>query len=165
MCRTAAPAARGRSPRAVELADIFRAHGAAYRQTRTLARVQRRAMRAIESCRTAALGGHAEACDHCGSVRVTCNSCRNRHCPKCQTLARERWLQARRAELLPVEYFHVVFTLPHDLNALAQGNPRLIYDLLFRAALDRWRTDAWDGYGSTRVEPTNQTSQSSSERI
>ena len=136
MCRTAAPAARGRSPRAVELADIFRAHGAAYRQTRTLARVQRRAMRAIESCRTAALGGHAEACDHCGAVRVTYNSCRNRHCPKCQTLAKERWLQARRAELLPVEYFHVVFTLPHELNALAQGNPRVIYDLLFRAALD-----------------------------
>jgi len=93
-------------------------------------------MRAIESCRTAALGGHAEACDRCGAVRVTYNSCRNRHCPKCQTLAKERWLQARRAELLPVEYFHVVFTLPHDLNSLAQGNPRVIYNLLFRAALD-----------------------------
>jgi hypothetical protein len=136
VCRTAAPAAAGRSPRAVELADIFRAHGPAYRQTRTLARVQRRAMRAVESCRTAALGGRAEACDHCGVVRVTYNSCRNRHCPKCQTLAKERWLQARGAELLPVEYFHVVFTLPHDLNPLAQGNPRVIYDLLFRAALD-----------------------------
>jgi len=136
VCRTAAPAAGGRSPRAVELADIFRAHGPAYRRTRTLARAQRRAMRAIEACRTAALGGHAEACDRCGAVRVTYNSCRNRHCPKCQTLAKERWLQARRAELLPVEYFHVVFTLPHDLNSLAQGNPRVIYNLLFRAALD-----------------------------
>jgi hypothetical protein len=120
----------------VDLAAIFRVHGPAYRDTHTLARAQRRAMRAIESCRTAALGGRAEACDHCGAVRVTYNSCRNRHCPQCQTLAKERWLQARRAELLPVEYFHVVFTLPHELNPLAQGNPRVIYNLLFRAALD-----------------------------
>jgi hypothetical protein len=123
----------------VALADIFRAHGPAYRDTHTLARAQRRAMRAIESCRTAALGGRAETCDRCGAVRLTYNSCRNRHCPQCQTLAKERWLQARTAELLPVEYFHVVFTLPHDLNALAQGNPRVIYDLLFRAALDTLR--------------------------
>ena len=129
----------GRS-RAVELADIFRAHGAAYRQTHRLARAPRRAMRAIETCRTAALGGHRETCDTCGAERIAYNSCRNRHCPKCQTLAKERWLDARRAELLPVEYFHLVFTLPHALNALAQGNPRLLYALLFRAAADTLTT-------------------------
>jgi len=129
----------GRS-RAVELADIFRAHGAAYRQTHRLARAPRRAMRAIETCRTAALGGHRETCDTCGAERIAYNSCRNRHCPKCQTLAKERWLDARRAELLPVEYFHLVFTLPHTLNALAQGNPRLLYALLFHATADTLTT-------------------------
>ncbi len=128
----------GRAPaaertRAVELAEIFRAHGARYRQTRPLSRAQRRAMRAIEACRTAALGGHRETCEDCGAVRLAYNSCRNRHCPKCQTLAKERWLDARRAELLPVEYFHLVFTLPHALNPLAQGNPRVLYTLLFHA--------------------------------
>ncbi len=128
---TPTPCARPR-PR-VELAEIFRAHGAAYRATHSLSRAQRRAMQAIETCRTAALGGHRQTCDTCGAERLAYNSCRNRHCPKCQTLAKERWLAARRAELLPVEYFHVVFTLPHTLNALAQGNPRVLYTLLFRA--------------------------------
>jgi len=117
----------------VEVADIFRAHGPAYRHTHALARAPRRAMQAIETCRTAALGGHRETCDTCGADRIAYNSCRNRHCPKCQTLAKERWLAARRAELLPVQYFHVVFTLPHALNALAQGNPRVLYTLLFHA--------------------------------
>jgi len=117
----------------VEVADIFRAHGTAYRHAHALSRAQRRAMQAIETCRTAALGGHRETCDTCGAARIAYNSCRDRHCPKCQTLAKERWLAARRAELLPVEYFHVVFTLPHALNPLAQGNPRVIYTLLFRA--------------------------------
>jgi len=106
----AAPPARPRP--AVEVADIFRAHGAAYRHAHALARAPRRAMQAIETCRTAALGGHRETCDTCGAERIAYNSCRNRHCPKCQTLAKERWLAARRAELLPVEYFHVVFTRP-----------------------------------------------------
>jgi hypothetical protein len=101
-----------------------------------LARVQRRALHAIETCRTAVLGGHQETCDRCGAVRLAYNSCRNRHCPKCQTLTKERWLAARRADLLPIPYFHVVFTLPHALNALAQGNPRVIYTLLFRAAAE-----------------------------
>jgi hypothetical protein len=98
--------------------------------------VQHRALRAIATCRTAALGGRRETCDRCGATRLTYNSCRNRHCPKCQTLTKERWLAARTADLLPIPYFHVVFTLPHDLNALAQGNPRVIYTLLFRAAAD-----------------------------
>ena len=120
----------------LELADIVRAHGDAHRVTHRLAKVQHVALRAIATCRTAALGGHRETCDRCGAVRVTYNSCRNRHCPKCQTHTNERWLAARRADLLPTPYFHVVFTLPHALNALAQGNPRVIYTLLFRAAAD-----------------------------
>jgi hypothetical protein len=113
-----------------------RAHGDAYRRTHRLAKVQHVALRAIAACRTALLGGHRETCDRCGAVRITYNSCRNRHCPKCQTLTKERWLAARRADLLPIPYFHVVFTLPHTLNVLAQGNPRVIYTLLFRAAAD-----------------------------
>ncbi len=120
----------------LELADIVRAHGDAYRRTHRLAKVQAIALRAIEHCRTAALGGHRETCDRCGAVRLRYHSCRNRHCPKCQTLTKERWLAARKADLLPIPYFHVVFTLPHALNALAQGNPRVIYTLLFRAAAD-----------------------------
>jgi len=86
------------------------------------------------------LGGHTEACEHCGAIRIAYNSCRNRHCPKCQSLAKARWLQARQADLLPVEYFHVVFTLPHALNPLAQGNPRVLYGLLFRAARETLAT-------------------------
>ena len=120
--------------RRVELAELVRTHGAAYRQAHRLTRGQHRALRAIAACRTAALGGHTETCDVCGATRIAYNSCRNRHCPKCQTLAKERWLAARQAELLPVEYFHVVFTLPHTLNPLAQGNPRVCYALLFQAA-------------------------------
>jgi len=120
----------------LELADIVRAHGDAYRRTHRLAQVQAVALRAIERCRTAALGGHRATCDRCGAARITYNSCRNRHCPKCQTVAKERWLAARKADLLPIPYFHVVFTLPHALNALAQGNPRVMYTLLFRATAD-----------------------------
>jgi len=135
VCAVPSGTAVARVPR-LELADLVRAHGAAYTSTHRLAAVQHRALRAIATCRTAALGGHRETCDHCGAVRVSYNSCRNRHCPKCQTLTKERWLAARKADLLPIPYFHVVFTLPHDLNALAQGNPRVIYALLFRAAAD-----------------------------
>jgi Putative transposase/Transposase zinc-binding domain len=126
--------ATARAARRVELADLVRTHGTAYRQAHRLTRGQHRAIRAIAACRTAALGGHTESCDVCGAIRIAYNSCRNRHCPKCQTLAKVRWLAARQAELLPVEYFHVVFTLPHTLNALAQGNPRVCYALLFQAA-------------------------------
>jgi hypothetical protein len=118
----------------VELAQILARHGAAYLATHRLVPVQYRAMRAIQACRTEALGGHVARCDACGRLRYSYHSCRNRHCPKCQTLAKERWLAARQAELVPVPYFHVVFTLPHELNGLAQGNPRVIYRLLFDAA-------------------------------
>ena len=137
-------APRPRPRPAVEVADIFRTHGAAYRHTHALSRAQRRAMRAIETCRTAALGGHRETCDTCGAERLAYNSCRNRHCPKCQTLAKQRWLEARHADLLPVPYFHVVFTLPHTVNALAQGNPRVLYRLLFQAAAETLTTFARD---------------------
>lgn len=90
-------------------------------------------MRAIEICRTAELGGHVDECDHCGALRISYNSCRNRHCPKCQCLDKERWLEARKEDLLPTQYFHVVFTVPEKLNPLALSNQRVFYDLLFRA--------------------------------
>jgi uncharacterized protein (DUF983 family) len=118
------------------LADIVRTHGAAYHLIHRLVQVQRVALRAIATCRTAVLGGHQETCDRCGATRLAYHSCGNRHCPKCQTLAKEQWLAARRADLLPIPYFHVVFTLPHALNALAQGNPHVLYTVLFRAAAD-----------------------------
>jgi hypothetical protein len=123
---------RARSHR-VELADIVRAHGTAFRANHRLCSVQHRALRAIEHCRTAALGGELRQCDRCRERRYVYHSCRNRHCPKCQTRAKERWLAARRAELLPVPYYHLVFTLPHELNALAQANPRPLYAMLFAA--------------------------------
>ena len=129
------PSAHGaRGAVRVELADIVRAHAPALLARERLAGVQQRALRAIERCRTAALGGEISRCNHCGETHYVYHSCRNRHCPKCQTLAKERWLAARSAELLPVPYFHLVLTLPHELNALAQGNSRLIYELLFAAA-------------------------------
>ena len=119
---------------ALELADIFRQHGPAYREAHPLPGHQQRLMRAIEECRTPALGGVVEWCDHCQYTHIQYRSCRNRHCPKCQGLARARWLQQRQTELLPVEYFHVVFTLPAALAALAFYNKAVVYDLLFRAA-------------------------------
>ena len=129
----AAPTRGARTGR-LELADIVRAHGAAFRARHRLRSVQHRALTAIERCRTAALGGELRACDACGERRYVYHSCRNRHCPKCQSLAKEHWLADRRAELLPVPYYHLVFTLPHELNALAQGNPSALYAMLFAAA-------------------------------
>ncbi|MGH7336570.1 MAG: IS91 family transposase, partial [Myxococcota bacterium] len=119
---------------ALEVATIFREHGEAYRQGHTLTREQLRAMRAIERCRTAALGGHLDACVSCGAVRPAYNSCRNRHCPKCQSLAQAKWLDERKRRILPTSYFHVVFTLPSELRAVARLNPGVVYGLLFHAA-------------------------------
>ena len=136
MCVVAARATAAIASLRLTLADVVRAHGDAYRRTHRLATIQVKALRAIAACRTALLGGHRERCDHCGATRITYNSCRNRHCATCQSHASAQWIEARRAELLPIPYFHVVFTLPHDLNALAQGNPRVIYTLLFRAAAE-----------------------------
>ena len=116
------------------LAEILRLHGEAYRNSHSLSRPQLRAMRAIEICRTATLGGHVYECEKCGKEKICYNSCRNRHCPQCQGLDRQRWLEERSAELLQVPYFHVVFTLPEELNGLALINPRLIYTLLFDSA-------------------------------
>ena len=117
----------------LEVADVFRQHGEEYLRQHGTSAEQRRVMRDIQACRTAALGGHVEQCDQCGHERISYNSCRNRHCPKCQALARARWLEARAGELLPVPYFHVVFTLPGCLAPLALQNQRLVYDLLFQA--------------------------------
>ena len=120
---------------AVEVADILRAQGRRFldRYRSSLDFQQLKALRAIQRCRTAVLGGHRDACPSCGYQAISYNSCRNRHCPKCQTQARERWITARRRELLDTSYFHVVFTVPHELNVLALENPRLFYDLLFAA--------------------------------
>lgn len=119
---------------AVEVADIFRRHGPRYRQTRRLPLDSLRVMRAIEICRTAALGGHVEQCGHCHHRRVSYNSCRNRHCPKCQNTARAEWVERRKGELLPIEYFHVVFTIPEPLHDVALANPRVVYRLLMAAS-------------------------------
>ena len=120
----------------VEVADIFRTFGPAYlaQYGDQTSSEQRRAMRAIEVCRTAELGGHVDECDSCGQVRISYNSCRNRHCPKCQMLDKERWLEARAEALLPIPYFHVVLTLPQELGPLALRNPQGVYALLFKAA-------------------------------
>ena len=130
----------------LEVADIFRRYGAAYRQRRagSLSRGQRRVMSAIELCGTAALGGHLEQCDSCGHQRPAYNSCRNRHCPKCQSLARAQWLEDRQAELLPVEYFHVVFTVPEEIAAIGYQNKEVVYSILFRATAETLQTIAAD---------------------
>jgi hypothetical protein len=119
-----------------EVADIFRQHGPAYRQSHRLPRNHWRVMRAIEVCRTATLGGHKDQCDQCGHLEISYNSCRNRHCPKCQTLRKEQWIEARGEDLLPIEYFHVVFTIPSELNPLVLMNQKVLYDLLFRSAAE-----------------------------
>src|ERR1700732_610030 len=115
-----------------EVADVFRRHGEAYRRAHDghLSRVERRVMSAIELCRTAALGGHTEPCPEAGLVRCAYNPCRNRHCPKCQGQARTEWLAARQAELLPVPYFHVVFTLPAAAGEVAVQNKTTGYAIL-----------------------------------
>jgi hypothetical protein len=141
-----------------ELADVFRRYGEAYQQTHRLTRPQRKAFWAITHCRTAALGGHREWCPACGFQRYTYHSCRNRHCPKCQTTATAAWVAARQEELLPVPYFHQVFTLPHELNALvlySERNQRALLKLLFGAAaqtlLEFGRQDLGGKVGFTLV--------------
>ena len=101
---------------------------------------QLRTLSAVRRCRTAALGGHIDACDNCGKISISYNSCRNRHCPKCQGKNREDWIDARQSELLPVAYFHVVFTLPNSINSLSMREPKLVYDLLFEAAWSTLKT-------------------------
>jgi hypothetical protein len=131
---------------ALEVADVFRRHGAAYRDTHAghLSGGQRRVMGAIEACRSATLGGHVEQCDGCSKIRIAYNSCRNRHCPKCQGLARAEWLADRQADLLPVPYFHVVFTVPAPIAEIALHNKAVVYGILFAAAAETLRTIAAD---------------------
>src|SRR5580704_495591 len=129
---------------ALEVADIFRRHGADYREAHQLSYEQLRVMRAIEVCRTATLGGHVEKCSHCDFTRNAYNSCRNRHCPKCQNTERAKWLEDRKAELLPVEYFHVVFTLPEQIAEIAFYNKETVYGILFRATSETLLTIARD---------------------
>jgi hypothetical protein len=129
-----------------EVADIFRRYGDDYRQHHggSLSVAQRRVMRAIEVCRTAVLGGHLEQCDQCGHERTAYHSCANRHCPKCQSLARAAWLENRRSELLDTQYFHVVFTVPEQIAPIAYQNKKVVYGILFRATAETLRTIAAD---------------------
>jgi hypothetical protein len=131
---------------AIEVADIFRRHGPAWRNANAgrVSLGQLEVMSAIESCRTAALGGHVERCEDCSHVRIAYNSCRNRHCPKCQAIAAKQWLADREAELLPVPYYHVVFTLPAAIGDIAYQNKAVVYDILFKAAAETLITIAAD---------------------
>lgn len=130
----------------LEVADILRRYGEAYREQHdaSMSPAQRRVMTAIEVCRTAALGGHLERCDQCGHERNAFNSCRDRHCPKCQSLARAQWIEDRQAELLDVPYFHVVFTVPQEIATIAFQNKEVIYSILFRATAETLKTIAAD---------------------
>jgi putative transposase/transposase-like zinc-binding protein len=130
----------------LEVAEVFRQHGDVFleRYGDVLSSEQRRALKDIAVCRTAALGGHVEACDQCGHQRIAYNSCRNRHCPKCQATSAAQWMEEREADLLPVEYFHVVFTLPSALGPIALQNQREVYGLLFRAAAETLQQIAAD---------------------
>ncbi len=130
--------------RQLEVADIFRKYGQKYRKNKFLSSEQSKAMRHIETCRTAVLGGHIEACNHCGFEKNAYNSCRDRHCPKCQTLVKEKWLIARKAELLPCPYFHNVFTLPHELNPLILANKQVMLSMLFAAVKETLQVFAAD---------------------
>ena len=131
---------------ALEVADVFRAHGPAWRRVQHahLSLGQLKVMSAIEQCRSAALGGHVLRCESCAHAEIAYNSCRNRHCPKCQGRAAQRWLEARQTELLPVDYYHVVFTLPAPISAIGYHNKALIYGLLFEIAAETLRTIAAD---------------------
>ena len=119
-----------------EVQDIFEQFGDAYLANHTLSRVQYKVMNAVRSCRTSRLGGHMDQCPSCGYQRPSYNSCRNRHCPKCQTLSKERWIDARKADLLDIGYFHVVFTVPQELNSLIYSNQRDCYNILFRCVAE-----------------------------
>ena len=130
----------------LEVGDIFRRYGEAYRDTHgaSMSPAQRRVMTAIELCRTAALGGHLEQCDECGHERNCFNSCRDRHCPKCQSLARAQWIEDRQSELLEAPYFHVVFTVPAEIAAIAYQNKDVVYGILFQATAETLKTIAAD---------------------
>ena len=142
-------------PNAYEIADIFRLYGDTYRENHKISPAQHSIMHLIEICRTSALGGHIEKCDQCGFERNAYNSCRNRHCPKCQTMVKEQWLDDRKAELLPTHYFHNVFTLPHEFNPIVLCNKRKMLGLLFKSVNEtlqafardpQWRLEGKPGF-------------------
>ncbi|SNT32760.1 Putative transposase, partial [Anaerovirgula multivorans] len=118
----------------VEVADILNQYGEEYRQNHKLSSTELKVMNAIQACRTSKLGGHVDICEDCGHLRISYNSCRNRHCPKCQSLAKERWLEDRKKDLIPIQYFHVVFTVPNILNNLMLNNKKEMYSILFKAS-------------------------------
>ena len=132
-----------------ELADIFCRYGESYQRTHRISSSQQKVMRAVSVCRTQELGGHLDRCDACGFERPAYNSCRNRHCPKCQALAKARWLEKQTSELLPVGYFHLVFTLPHELNGLILSHKKIILALLFKAV-----SKTLLEFGQTRLKGT-----------
>lgn len=119
-----------------EIADVFRMYGQAYRSKYKLSKDQHKAMLSIEVCRSVALGGHIDECNECGHIRISYNSCRNRHCPKCQSLAKEKWLHERAKDLLPIQYYHMVFTIPNILNPVTLRNKEEIYSILFKASAE-----------------------------
>ena len=121
-----------------ELQDIFIQYSQMYRAKHKLPQNLHKAIYCIESCRTSAMGGHVDECDECGYNRISYNSCRNRHCPKCQTLSKERWIEDRKQDLLPVQYFHVVFTIPDILNPVAWQNQKIVYTMLSEIKLKQW---------------------------
>ena len=120
----------------VEVQDIFLDYGPEYLDKHKLSLVQLKAMSAIKRCRTSHLGGHKDVCESCGNIRISYNSCRNRHCPKCQSLSKERWIDNQKGNLLNIGYFHVVFTIPDSLNLIAYQNQELVYGLLFKAVAE-----------------------------
>ena len=132
-----------------ELADIFRSHGQSYQRTHRLSASQQKVMRAVSVCRTQELGGHLKQCDTCGFEHPTYNSCRNRHCPKCQSLAKAKWLEKQTCELLPVGYFHLVFALPHEFNRLILAHKKIGLSLLFKAV-----SETLLEFGQTRLKGT-----------
>jgi len=132
-----------------ELADIFRQYGENYQRTHRLSASQQKVMRAVSVCRTQELGGHLDRCESCGFERPAYNSCRNRHCPKCQSLAKAQWLEKQTSELLPVGYFHLVFTLPHELNRLVLAHKKIGLSLLFKAV-----SETLLQFGQTRLQGT-----------
>ena len=132
-----------------EVADIFRDYGEKYKKTHPMSKQQRKVMHAITVCRTSFLGGHIEKCDECGHERISYNSCRNRHCPKCQGIRMRKWVDKRKSELLPIPYFHLIFTIPHTFNVLIAYNEKVIYKILFKAASHALATLAGKYLGGT----------------
>jgi hypothetical protein len=141
--------AAGQNRARPELADVFRQYGESYQRTHRISASQQKVMRAVSVCRTQELGGHLDRCDACGFERPAYNSCRNRHCPKCQSLAKAKWLEKQTAELLPVGYFHLVFTLPHEFNRLILAHKKILLALLFKAV-----SETLLEFGQTRLKGT-----------